>query len=200
MSVAANFAALRKFCSDAKNSIFAAKIRCKNSLQKVAAKTTRSQMPPAVPAVIDPQTIAEFVAFASPLIGQTALSYSRYRSTWNRFFRAHFGLGLLLCIDLWQIVGKKITSTKLQKTHFFWGLYHLKNYPTGATAASFFSTTETNWREKVNRVVRCFAQMDLVFLVLRPRPKLISPSIEKKIDLLRGSKNSVAMHEPLVLC
>ncbi|KAJ3250255.1 hypothetical protein HDU77_006865 [Chytriomyces hyalinus] len=46
-------------------------------------------------------------------------------------------------------------------THIdLWALYYLKVYPTEAVAAAKFSTSESNWRQKVYHSITCFGFMD----------------------------------------
>ncbi|KAJ3061833.1 hypothetical protein HDU98_002268 [Podochytrium sp. JEL0797] len=109
------------------------------------------------------ERLASFIAFSSKFIGRSALSFNRCPKAWHESFIAHFGVSLLSCIDLWDQVHNAMTREKLEKTHFFWALHHLKAYPLGLVGAAKFNTRETNWRDKVRRTIKVFSEMDLIY-------------------------------------
>ncbi|KAI9344262.1 hypothetical protein BDR26DRAFT_857496 [Obelidium mucronatum] len=103
-----------------------------------------------------------FVKLASPIISKSADKYLRARRDWSRRFASFFGLSVMSACDLWVIVKPSMVSLKLTKTHFLWGLYYLKVYPTESVAAATLGTSETNWRTKVKAVVNVFAECNQI--------------------------------------
>ncbi|KAJ3076642.1 hypothetical protein HDU98_001652 [Podochytrium sp. JEL0797] len=100
------------------------------------------------------------VQLASPIIGRSADSYLRTRRLWMLRFSAFFGIYLFSAIDLWGIVKSSFHAHGLKKIHMLWGLHFLKVYPTEYVGAATWSTSESNWRSKVQEAVKCFSEME----------------------------------------
>ncbi|KAJ3253937.1 hypothetical protein HDU77_004327 [Chytriomyces hyalinus] len=108
------------------------------------------------------ELLGSFIKLASPHIGKSALLYHCHQDLWDCRFVAHFGLTVHSAVDVWEIVENFFKKYRLLKIHYLWALYYLKVYPTEAVAAAKFSTSESNWRQKVYHSITCFGFMDKI--------------------------------------
>ncbi|KAI9347655.1 hypothetical protein BDR26DRAFT_916055 [Obelidium mucronatum] len=125
-----------------------------------AEASTSTPNPAQVPPSIWLQQRQLMVSAATEFLGLSGDSFYRKKLVWKSRFAATFGLCLESAVDVWTIIAKKVLADGLHKVHFLWCLVYLKEYPTERSAAGRFKTSESNWRDKVHRMLRVFSEMD----------------------------------------
>ncbi|KAI9326844.1 hypothetical protein BDR26DRAFT_955298 [Obelidium mucronatum] len=116
------------------------------------------ESPPPPPTAV----LWSFIRLAAPSLGFSTRRYLQDRRSWLRRYSALFGLSLDSTCDVWDIIKSDFHAAKLSKIHLLWCFYFLKVYPTESQAAATFSTSETNWRTKVDAVLTILASMDQI--------------------------------------
>jgi hypothetical protein len=85
-------------------------------------------------------------------------------TTWNRRFRAAFGVSFGVLLVLWNLLDPEGAESKpaYRREHLLWALYFLKTYTTEVISATLFGTSDKTWRKWVTIVVTDISNLQLV--------------------------------------
>jgi hypothetical protein len=102
-----------------------------------------------------------------PLFDRLAVPILSIKNTgtamFDRSFRAHFGVSVAVCLQLWLILLESPgCPEKCLPIHLLWTLYFFKTYNTEEVASSRFGCTPKTYRKWIWKFARSIADLELV--------------------------------------
>ena len=104
------------------------------------------------------------VVYVLRRLASRIMGYAANNTSWDRKFRAHFGVCLTVASQLWICISTA-GPEPTQHIHLFWALYFLKVYSTEEVSASKFSCDPKTCRKWVRIALMRICRLKMVLLI-----------------------------------